>query len=117
MQEEAVQIVTLQVAQRHAARLFPVVPITPRPDGRSLRRMFRVRGAISTLSPPTFPAPRSGHARLPVARHARHRHAHVIAAPAAQLQDEAPGLLHQGKDRSTPVLLVRLQPPSENAAD
>lgn len=28
-------------------------------------------------------------------------------------QDEAPGLLHQGKDRSGPVLLVRLQAPEE----
>jgi hypothetical protein len=28
-------------------------------------------------------------------------------------QDEAPALLHQGKDRSGPVLLVRLQPPAE----
>lgn len=31
-------------------------------------------------------------------------------------QDEAPGLLHQGTDRSTPVLLVRLQPPAEGGA-
>ena len=28
-------------------------------------------------------------------------------------QDEAPALLHQGKDRSGPVLLVRLQAPAE----
>jgi hypothetical protein len=29
-------------------------------------------------------------------------------------QDEAPGLLHFGATESTPVLLVRLQPPAGN---
>jgi hypothetical protein len=29
-------------------------------------------------------------------------------------QDEAPGLLHRGSEESTPVLLVRLQPPADN---
>jgi hypothetical protein len=32
-------------------------------------------------------------------------------------QDEAPGLLHAGPDRSTPVLLVRLQAPADNAGN
>jgi hypothetical protein len=32
-------------------------------------------------------------------------------------KDEAPALLHQGKDESTPVLLVRLPAPEEAAAD
>jgi hypothetical protein len=32
-------------------------------------------------------------------------------------QDEAPGLLHAGPDSSTPVLLVRLQPPADNASN
>jgi hypothetical protein len=32
-------------------------------------------------------------------------------------QDEAPALLHQGKERSTPVLLVRLQAPADNAGN
>jgi hypothetical protein len=32
-------------------------------------------------------------------------------------QDEAPALLHQGKEKATPVLLVRLQAPAENAGN
>ena len=32
-------------------------------------------------------------------------------------QDEAPALLHQGKERSTPVLLVRLQAPADTAGN
>jgi hypothetical protein len=32
-------------------------------------------------------------------------------------QDEAPALLHQGKDRSGPVLLVRLQAPAEDTGN
>jgi hypothetical protein len=32
-------------------------------------------------------------------------------------QDEAPGLLHAGPERSTPVLLVRLQAPADNAGN
>ena len=30
-------------------------------------------------------------------------------------QEEAPALLHQGRERSTPVLLVRLHAPADNA--
>jgi hypothetical protein len=32
-------------------------------------------------------------------------------------QDEAPALIHQGKEESTPVLLVRLQPPVDSASN
>ncbi len=32
-------------------------------------------------------------------------------------QEEAPALLHQGQERSTPVLLVRLQAPADNAGN
>jgi hypothetical protein len=32
-------------------------------------------------------------------------------------QDEAPGLLQAGPERSTPVLLVRLQAPADNAGN
>jgi hypothetical protein len=32
-------------------------------------------------------------------------------------QDEAPALLHQGKEQATPVLLVRLQAPAENVGN
>ena len=32
-------------------------------------------------------------------------------------QEEAPALLHQGKERSTPVLLVRLQAPADTAGN
>jgi hypothetical protein len=32
-------------------------------------------------------------------------------------QEEAPALLHQGQERSTPILLVRLQAPADNAGN